>query len=218
MIATKTGSPPTLRIVVLAAGLSTRLGQAKALSRVHGVTLLARTLGALAPFAKASKIIVVIPPGAARYKIGSSAKTVMFVANRQRASGLSTTVRAGLQHARYSAAALLLPVDLAELASADIARLIARWRGARRRVAARRVHEGPGAPLILPHWLYVHTCRLAGDRGLRDIVRALPHDLVSLVTMPSAASDVDTPQDLERARRRFRFWRSGPGDSRRRFR
>jgi CTP:molybdopterin cytidylyltransferase MocA len=128
---------PTLRIVVLAAGFSARLGKPKALARVHGSTLIERTVGLLAPFARPSKIIVVIPPGAARYRIGSHARSVAFIANPTRMAGLSSSVRRGITQARYSAAVLLLPVDLADLQRRDIARLIARWRGARRSVVAR---------------------------------------------------------------------------------
>jgi CTP:molybdopterin cytidylyltransferase MocA len=66
---------------------------------------------------------------------------VAFVANADRATGLASSVRLGLNRARHSAGILLLPVDLVDLESRDIARLIARWRGARRRVAARRVED-----------------------------------------------------------------------------
>jgi molybdenum cofactor cytidylyltransferase len=195
---------PALRIVVLAAGYSARLGKPKALARVHGLKLLWRTIRLLAPVATGSKIIVVIPPRAARYKIGSSRRSVTFVANPHRASGLSSSVRLGVARARYSAAVLLLPVDLVELQRRDIARLIARWRGARRRVAAHRVQAGAGAPLVLPRWLYARALGLAGDHGLRDLVRRLPTGIVSLVNLPSAESDVDTARDLARARRRVR--------------
>jgi molybdenum cofactor cytidylyltransferase len=195
---------PTLRIVVLAAGFSARLGKPKALARVHGSTLIERTVGLLAPFARSSKIIVVIPPGAARYRIGSHARSVAFIANPTRTAGLSSSVRRGITQARYSAAVLLLPVDLADLQRRDIARLIARWRGARRSVVARWVQARAGTPLILPRWLYARARGLAGDRGLRDLVRGLPNDAVSLVMLPSAESDVDTVRDLERARRRVR--------------
>jgi molybdenum cofactor cytidylyltransferase len=166
--------------------------------------LLGRAIGVLAPFATSSKIIVVIPPGAGRYKIGSHAHSAAFVANPHRATGLSSSVRLGLARARHSAAVLLLPVDLVDLERRDIARLIARWRGARRSVVARRVQAGAGTPLILPHWLYARALGLAGDQGLRDVVRRLPKDVVSLVRLPSAESDVDTAQDLARARRRVR--------------
>jgi molybdenum cofactor cytidylyltransferase len=198
-----TSTLPALRIVVLAAGFSARLGKPKALARVHGLSLLRRTIRVLASFATAS-IIVVIPPGAARYKIGSSRRSVTFVANPHRASGLSSSVRLGVARARNSAAVLLLPVDLVELQRRDIARLIARWRGARRRVVAHRVQAGAGAPLILPRWLYARALGLVGDHGLRDLVRRLPTDIVSMVPLSSAESDVDTARDLARARRRVR--------------
>jgi len=99
---------------------------------------------------------------------------------------------------------LLLPVDLVDLQRRDIARLIARWRGGRRRVAARRVEAYAAAPLILPRWLYAGALGLTGDTGLRDLVRRLPRDTLSLTDLPSAEVDVDMPQDLERARRRIR--------------
>lgn len=195
---------PTLRIVVLAAGLSTRLGKSKALARVHGVSLLRRTLGVLAPFAASSKILVVIPPGSGRYRIGPYARSVDFIANPQRASGLSSSVRRGITRARYSAAVLLLPVDLVHLERRDIARLIARWRGARRRVVARRILAKAGTPLILPRSLYPHALVIQGDRGLREFVQRLPKERIALVNIPSAEWDVDTVQDLQRARRRLR--------------
>jgi CTP:molybdopterin cytidylyltransferase MocA len=66
------------------------------------------------------------------------------------------------------------------------------------------VRGEPGVPLILPRWLYARTGGLKGDQGLREVVRRLPKDSVSLVVLPSAELDVDTPRDLEGARRRVR--------------
>jgi molybdenum cofactor cytidylyltransferase len=202
----KRGTNLTLRIVVLAAGFSTRLGQPKALARIHGRSVLHRTIRILSPFRAASRIIVVIPPRAVRYRLGSLRHSTAFVSNAERATGLASSVRLGVGRARHSAGILLLPVDLVDLQPRDIARLIARWRGARRRVIARRVDARAGAPLILPRWLYANALGIAGDTGLRDLVRRLPRHAVSLTDLPSAAPDVDTPRDLERARRRLRPW------------
>jgi molybdenum cofactor cytidylyltransferase len=193
---------PRLRIVVLAAGFSARLGQPKGLARIHGLSVLHRTIRILSPFRATSSIIVVIPPRAVRYTLGFRRRSVAFVANADRATGLASSVRLGVGRARHSAGILLLPVDLVDLKRRDIARLIARWRGARRRVAARRVESHAGAPLILPRWLYSRALTIAGDAGLRELVRRLPRHEVSLTDLPSAELDVDTPQDLERARRR----------------
>jgi molybdenum cofactor cytidylyltransferase len=191
---------PTLRMVVLAAGFSRRLGQPKALATVRGKNLLTRTLQVLAPFS-ATGICVIAPPAAARYRIGIAAGTATFALNRHRASGLSSSVRQGIHLSRYSSAVLILPVDLVNLSKADIGRLIARWRGSRRRVAARRIGVGAGTPLIVPRWLYARAAQLTGDEGLRDVIRRLPPSALSLMDMPSAITDVDTPNDLERARR-----------------
>lgn len=206
----KRGTSLTLRIVVLAAGFSTRLGQPKALARIHGHSVLHRTIRILLPFRAASRIIVVIPPRAVQYRLGSLRHSAAFVSNAERATGLASSVRLGVGRARHSAGILLLPVDLVDLQPRDIARLIARWRGARRRVIARRVDARAGAPLILPRWLYANALGIAGDTGLRDLVRGLPRHAVSLTDLPSAAPDVDTPRDLERARRRLRPWGSKP--------
>jgi molybdenum cofactor cytidylyltransferase len=196
---------PSLRIVILAAGFSTRLGRPKALATVRGTSLLAGTLGILTPFA-AAKIIVVTPPACGRYRVGAHARGVTFVSNPQRASGMSSSVRRGLRQARYSAAVLLLPVDLVELRTRDVALLISRWRGSRRTVVARRLHSAAATPLILPRHLYARALGVTGDQGLRQFVRGLPHGSVSLVDMPSAAADIDTAQDLARARRRRGRW------------
>ena len=47
-----------VRLVVLSAGLSARLGSPKALARIRGVTLLRRTLRTVAPLAAARVIVV----------------------------------------------------------------------------------------------------------------------------------------------------------------
>ncbi len=110
-------------------------------------------------------------------------------------------MRHGIEQARYSAALLLLPVDMAVLRDRDLARLIMKWRGARRRVVARRIGGHGGIPLILPRWLYARALAVSGDVGLRDLIGALPEHQRALLDLPSAALDIDTPQDLREARR-----------------
>ena len=197
------GTLPRLQVVVLAAGFSSRLGQPKALARVHGQSLLRRTLTLVARFAPA-RIIVVLPSITARYRHESRGLGALLTANVQRGDGLSSSVHRGIAQGRYSAALLLLPVDLAILNHRDMARLIARWRRTPRRVAARAIGQHAGIPLILPRWLYSRSRRIAGDAGLRDMVKSLPAEQRVLLDLASAAFDVDTPQDLEHARHRLR--------------
>jgi molybdenum cofactor cytidylyltransferase len=156
-----------------------------------------------------AKIVVVIPRQTARYRNEARGLKVVFAANPRRADGLSSSVRRGIVRARYSPALLLLPVDLATLQQRDVARLISRWRAARRRVIARRIGQQgrtprAGVPLILPRWLYARALAVSGDIGLRDVVNGLQAPQKVLVNLPSAALDVDTPRDLRAARRRLR--------------
>ena len=219
MISTKPTGLPAPRVVLLAAGFSARMGKPKALARVRGRSLIERTLRVLAPFAGAP-IIIVVPPRASRLRAELRGHRSILVANPQRSDGLSSSVRRGLRQARYEAAVLLVPVDLPYLERRDIARLISRWRGARQRVAARRIAarriaapriagrpdavEAAG-PLILPHRLYPSAAGIAGDVGLKALIRHLPARDVALVSLDSAAFDVDTAHDLERVRRHTRL-------------
>jgi molybdenum cofactor cytidylyltransferase len=201
-------TPPRLQVLIFAAGFSSRLGRPKALVRVRALTLLRRTL-ILAAHCAPAKIVVVIPRHAARYRLEARGLEVTFAANPRRADGLSSSVRRGVAVARYSPALLLLPVDLAELQRRDLARLISRWRAARRRVVARRIGQQDaaprgGLPLILPRWLYARAAQVTGDIGLRDLVSGLPAPQRVLLTLPSAVLDVDTPQDLCAARHALR--------------
>jgi len=198
-----------LEVVILAAGLSSRLGRPKALARVGGVSLLRRsfiltgTLPARPPHA-------VVPPRAHRYRreaqgLGAG---VRFVVNPDRAAGLSTSVRRGIVAVRFASAVLIVPVDLAVSKPRDLMALIRRWRAAPRRLVARRIASPRltafhgGAPLILPKWLFGRALEATGDTGLRGIIDTLPPDAVTLVDLPSAELDVDTAEDLDEARRR----------------
>ena len=195
--------PPQLRVLILAAGFSSRLGEPKAIARIQGSSLL-RTALELAACSAPARIIAVVPRNAARYRIEARRLDVAFQVNLQRAQGLSSSVRRGISAARYAPAILFLPVDLVNLRRRDLRRLISSWRATRRCVIARRIGRQGGTPLILPRWLYSRGIKLRGDIGLREMVNSLPRAALRLVDLPSAAMDIDTPQDLEAARRRFR--------------
>ncbi|MEO7205994.1 MAG: nucleotidyltransferase family protein [Steroidobacteraceae bacterium] len=195
--------PRKLRIVVLAAGFSSRMGRPKALARIHGVSLLRRTLKAASSLGK-DQIIAVAPRNAVRYRFEARGMKVRWVINAQRTQGLSSSVRRGIAAARYATAILLLPADLVHLKNRDLIKLVRRWHSAPRRLIARSIDLCGAAPAILPRWLFSRASILAGDTGLREFIRQLPGDARVLVDLPSAAWDIDTPQDLQDARREFR--------------
>jgi molybdenum cofactor cytidylyltransferase len=193
---------PQLRVVILAAGFSRRLGEPKALVRIRGVGLLRRTAMLLEGWGDAP-LIVVAPPRSARFAVELRGLGAELCVNARRSLGLSSSVRLGVARARAAAAVLIVPADLAALQSRDVARLISAWRGGRRRLVARRTGAGGGAPLILPRGLFGAAARIGGDAGLRDLPDRLPAERRRLIDLRSAAFDVDDAQDLAAARRSF---------------
>jgi molybdenum cofactor cytidylyltransferase len=192
-----------LQIIVLAAGFSSRLGQPKALARVHGVSLLRSSLK-LAATLNCGRIIAVVARTSARYRAQARGIKVTFVTNSRRHQGLSSSVRRGIAAARYTPAVLLMPMDLASLDSRELVRLVRRWRAARRCVIARRIGRIGAVPLVLPRRLYPGALGIVGDVGLRELIAQLPVESRVLIDLPSAAVDIDTPQDLQAARRSWR--------------
>jgi molybdenum cofactor cytidylyltransferase len=194
-------SPATLRVVILAAGFSARLGQPKALARIHGLNLLRRALQAAAGLGV--RPVIIIPRHAVRYRLAARASAADFVENSHRAAGLSSSVRLGIRAARYAPAVLLMPVDLCELKERELEQLVRRWQAARRKVVARRIESHGATPLVLPRRLFARAANVVGDTGLRELLTQLPANELALVNLPSAAFDIDTAQDLRAARTRF---------------
>jgi molybdenum cofactor cytidylyltransferase len=198
-----------LTVIVLAAGFSARLGEPKALARIHGTSLMQKTLRLVAAL-RCNRIVVVVPRAHHRYRIAAHGIKAVFVANRHRSQGLSSSVRCGVAKARYAPAVLLLPVDLPRLKRREITRLVDRWRASPRLVIARRADVRGAVPLILPRRFYPMTARIRGDVGLRDWVNQLPVASRVLIQLPSAEQDVDTREDLRAAREtRYGFGASG---------
>lgn len=184
-----------LTAVVLAAGGSSRLGRPKQLLRHGGEPLIARA-ARLAQRAAGGRVIVVL--GAERLRLQSSLRRrghAVYVAyNARWRDGLAGSLRTGLACVPASAkAALVLLTDQALLDAADLERLVAHWLRRPDRPAAACYDGDAGAPAIIPRRLFRHVRRLDGDIGARHLLRELPG--LTLVGMPAAGFDVDTPAD-----------------------
>ena len=107
---------------------------------------------------------------------------------------MGTSLRAGLAAAdRTARAALVLLVDQPLVDAAALARLVAAWRRRPGVPAVARYDGRTGVPAVLPrrHWRALKSLR--GDEGARALLRASA--TLTLVDMPEAALDIDTPAD-----------------------
>ncbi len=181
--------------IVLAAGASTRFGSPKQLVRIAGRPLLHAAVTRAAEIA-GSALVVVLGSGAAELAplLKHSAGTIVI--NQEWREGLASSIRAGVAKLPGSCAgALLMPADQPSVSVEDLKRLAGTWRRAPLHIAAALYDGAPGLPAIFPRSLFPELARLRGDAGTRALLRRNSDRLVR-VAMPSAAIDIDTPEDL----------------------
>ena len=184
-----------LYAVVLAAGASTRFGSAKQLVRVAGRPLLHIAVTRAAEVT-GNALIVVLGSGAVQLAPLLKHSPGSVVVNQDWREGIASSIRAGV--ARLPAAchaAMLLLADQAAVTADDLRRLAGSWRKQPQHIAAALYGGACGAPAIFPRSSFRALTELRGDTGARALLRRNSERIVR-VPMPSAAIDIDTPEDL----------------------
>ena len=187
--------------VVLAAGLSRRMGRPKLLLPLDGRPLLRRTVEALAA-AGLADLIVVVPPESDAIRAALEGLPVRFAVNPAPEAGQAGSVVAGVAALTPGTSAALIALgDQPDLPPVVLAGLLERHRAGGAAIVAPRYREGRGNPVLFTAAVFPELLRLTGDQGARAIVEAdaarvalVPFDL----PMPR---DVDTPEDYESLRR-----------------
>ncbi len=182
--------------IVLAAGASTRMGRPKMLLPVRGTTLLA---SAVTPLLEAGleRVVVVLGHGAEavrrRAGVPEDAR-VVFCVNEDWSSGLSSSLRSGLEACAAADAVVIVLGDQPTLRSDVVRSLVqAAATGAPLVVP---LHEGRvGHPILFQRELFGELCRLSGDAGAREIVRRHIHRAATVGG--DRARDLDTEADYQ---------------------
>jgi CTP:molybdopterin cytidylyltransferase MocA len=120
-----------------------------------------------------------------------------IVHNARWSDGLASSLRAGLRALpRGAAAVLVLLVDQPGIGAPELRRLVRAWRRRPNVPAAAFYDERAGVPAILPKSSWRALRGLQGDAGARTLLRR--SRTLTLVPMPEAALDIDTPADVQR--------------------
>ena len=186
--------------VVLAAGLSGRMGRPKLLLPLDGRPLIRRTVEALAA-AGLADLVVVVPPESDALRAALDGLSVRFAVNPAPEAGQAGSVVAGVAALTPGTTAALIALgDQPDLPAAVLTGLLERHRAGGAAIVAPRYREGRGNPVLFTAEVFPELLRLDGDQGARAIVDAdaarvalVPFDL----PMPR---DVDTPDDYESLR------------------
>jgi len=130
---------------------------------------------------------------------------VVFRCNADYASGLASSLRAGLAQAASRAGVLVLLGDMPDVTPAILNRLIAAFENAPAGIlAAAPFHRGRrGNPVLLGHGLFPQLKKLEGDIGARKLLQSVQDVLDVPIEDEGVATDVDTYADLESLRTRL---------------
>ena len=195
-------SEPVIGIIILAAGSSSRMGQPKQLLRYAGESLLSRAVR-VALETGCRPVIVVLGSQAEAVQEKLAAMEARFVVNQEWAEGMSSSIRCGLRALETAAkgtieAALLMLCDQPFVTSGIIRRLVETYLAKRPLFVASeyQTKDGKtrGVPALFSSSLFAELMELRGAAGARGIIAR--HEAAgSIIAVPEAAFDVDTPDD-----------------------
>lgn len=188
--------PFRLGAMILAAGGSSRMGTPKQLLHVEGVALVARAADA-ALGSGATPVVVVVGSEAQGVRAQLGGRPVIAAFNPEWASGLASSIHAGIAALLEAEPALdavvVAPCDQPALSAAVIARLADLHRSTGR-IAASRYGGRNGAPAVFGRDDFAALCALSGDEGARRMLNSDPSSVSSL-DLPALGTDLDTPSD-----------------------
>jgi molybdenum cofactor cytidylyltransferase len=196
--------------IVLAAGQSSRfragggLDLTKLVAKLDGKPIVRRVAEA-ALASKARPVVVVT--GCARSAVEAAVADldVELVFNPKFASGLASSLKAGLAAtAPHVGGSLVLLGDMPWIEPGLVDALIDAFRARKDALAALPSCEGRrGNPVLLGRGLFEAAMRLEGDEGARRLIDALSaNDLVEVEAPDTSVTfDIDTPEDLAAAQR-----------------
>ena len=188
---------PSLHVIVLAAGASSRFGSPKQLVRVDGRPLLHTAVSRAVEVAGHS-VTVVLGAHAADLAPLLSHSSASIVINRDWSEGMASSIRAGVSRLPGSCGGVMLVLaDQAAVTAEDLRRLASNWRRQPGYIVAAQYGATLGAPAVFPSSSFRDLSELRGDRGAQSLFKRNP-DRVIRVPMDSAAIDIDTPEDLLR--------------------
>lgn len=195
---------PRVSAIVLAAGLSRRMGEHnKLLAEVDGAPLVTRVVDALLA-SSVRNVVVVTGHEAARVRAALANREVLFAHNPDFAEGLASSVRAGIAAVGEKAdGALICLGDMPWVRAEHIDALIAAFDPASDRpICVPTFDRKRGNPVLWAARYFAELGALTGDAGARALIDAHGEEVRFVpVDDPAVTIDVDTPEALAAVRR-----------------
>jgi molybdenum cofactor cytidylyltransferase len=194
--------------IVLAAGMSLRLGSAKQLVRVGGQCLLDSVLDeALASCL--DRIVLVLGHRAgevtAALKERDDRDRLRILINPAYRDGISSSIRTGMESVQDTFSAIMIILGDQPFVRANLINLlIRRFRSSEKDICVPVCRGRRGHPVIIGRLFYDAVMSTTGDVGARNILRSNPESVLGVEFSDSRIFfDVDTQADITHLQLRF---------------
>lgn len=174
------------------------MGSPKQLLEFEGKTLIRRAAEALID-AGCEPVVVVLGAEVERSRDELTGIDLIVVENTDWATGMSSSIRVGLQNlieinAQLDAVLVTL-CDQPHITAEKLKPFLNSFRTDRSPVIAAKYGDVIGVPALFSTSMFDRLMHLAGDKGARELIRSSP-DAVP-IPLPEAAIDIDSLKDLE---------------------
>jgi molybdenum cofactor cytidylyltransferase len=184
--------------VVLAAGTASRFGSQKLLAPFRGATLVRRTVENVLA-SQVFETVVVLGRDGDEVRGALAELPVRFVTNADFRSGLSTSLRAGVEAIEPSTlAAVIVLGDQPGVTAAIIDQLIEEGRRSGRPIVVPEYAGVRGNPVMFDASIFAELRRTEGDQGARGVIARDPARVATVPFPFDMPADVDTPEDYAR--------------------
>jgi len=190
--------------LILAAGISSRMGKTKQLLKIGGKTLVERVVQeALQSDLDEVVLVLGYRAGVVRDVLSPALndKKLMVIENPHYEEGMSSSIRAGLEMVKdHAEQVMILLADMPHINSHIINHLLAGYLASGKTLGAVSVKGNRSLPVILGRAWYSALHDLKGDVGARELFDTFK-DEVCLVEAPPLYDDrdLDTPEDYQKA-------------------
>jgi len=195
--------PERIAGVVLAAGLSSRMGLNKMLLELGGRTLVRRAV-TTALSAGLDPVLVVLGHEGDRVRTELSGLPYTAVMNSDYARGMNTSLRAGIAALPDDAAgAVVLLGDMPLVEASMVRALVTAHRRSGPKLAISTYGGVVAPPILYGRALFPELRALEAESCGKSVVRSHRAGAVELQWPPETLTDLDSPEDVERIRARL---------------
>jgi molybdenum cofactor cytidylyltransferase len=189
----------TTSIIILAAGSSSRLGQAKQQLFYKGKTLLQHAIET-ALGSQAAQVLVVLGANASSIAPQISHYTISLLQNNDWETGMASSIKVGLKAVQEWASspnhALFMLCDQPLITSEILNALMQTKEQTHKVIIGCSYANTIGAPVLFDASLFEELLQLTGQEGAKKLLTKYP-DKVVAVPFPEASLDIDTQQDYQ---------------------